>query len=147
MARSARRRQAGILVIALGVGVLGFAFLGGDDPQRVPDAPDQARSISSEASVLGVVVTPDSAPPTAPAASPATFDGPARRSSATSGAPAPTVTSTTTPSASLIAPTAIENTTTTTERPTPTSIDLSTTTTTEPTTTSTEPPTTEPPAP
>lgn len=147
MARSTtRRREAGILAIALGVGVLAFGFLGSEDPKE-PPGPDRARSITSGPSVLGAVITPDDTPPTAGAASPATFDIPARRPSTTGGS-VTTVATTEAPSATLIPPTEVENTTTTTERPPPTSIDLSTTTT-DPSTTSTEGPTTttEPPAP
>lgn len=144
---SRRQRHAGVLLCALGAGLVAFTFVDGDSPSVSPD-PQPARSTTSEASVLGVVITQPEATslPTATPASPVEID-PApttRRAPTTTARPTSTSTSTTTapattsPDPTLIDPTVIENTTTTTDAPPPTTIDLSTTTTAGPTTT--EPP-------
>ncbi|MGV3758984.1 MAG: hypothetical protein ACO1PW_05495 [Actinomycetota bacterium] len=134
--RPGRRRQAGFLAIALGVGLLAFAFLDEDGtPVRStgPTIPP-----SSEPTVLGVTVEP----PTTAGAVPATpvsltvpDDGApttAEPRSTTTGEPA----TTTTEGPVLIPPTVVTNTIPT--RPTTT-----TTTTTEPTTTTESTTTTE----
>jgi hypothetical protein len=137
-----RQRHAGILVCALGVGLVAFTFIDGDAPGVSRD-PRPARSTTSEASVLGVVITQPEAtslPPASPASpveidptttrrAPTTTARPAGTSATTAPPPA-----TTAPDPTLIDPTVIENTTTTTEPPPPTTIDLSTTTTAPPTT-------------
>ncbi len=140
-----RQRHAGALLCALGVGLVAFTFLDGDSPSVSLDR-QPARSTTSEASVLGVVITQPEATslPTASPASPVEIEPtPTRRAPTTTARPASTTTTsapaTTSPDPTLIDPTVIENTTTTTDAPPPTTIDLSTTTTAAPTTTATTP--------
>lgn len=133
--RPGRRRQVGILSIALGVGLLAFAFVDEDGtPVRntSPTVPP-----SSEPTVLGVTVEPE---PTAPGAEPATAvslsspDDDDGEGTPTTAAPGPTTTrppsTTTTEGAVLIPPTVVTN--TVPPRPPTTT---STTTTTQSTTT------------
>jgi hypothetical protein len=140
-----RQRHAGILVCALGVGLVAFTFLDGDSPSVSLDRRPPT-SATSEASVLGVVITqPEttSLPAAAPASPVEIRPTPTSTRRATTTTARPDETSTTAPATSstdptLIDPTVIENTTTTTDAPPPTTIDLGTTTTAAPTTT--EPP-------
>jgi hypothetical protein len=137
LARSARQRRVAILAIALGAGAIAFTYAGGDD--RPDDSPRgiPAPSVTTDASVLGVVVTqPDTLPDAAPA-TPATVDDDDGPSATTTPATSAT---TDRPPASLVPPTVIENTTSTTEGGPPPTIDLSTTTTEDPTTSTTEVP-------
>ena len=137
LARSTRQRRVAILSIALAAGGLAFAYAGGDDSADLSPNSVTEPSVTTGASVLGVVVTQPDALPTATPASPALVED------SEDSSPRPSVATTDTtdrPPASLVPPTVIENTTTTTERtPTPT-IDLSTTTTEPSTTTTTEVP-------
>jgi hypothetical protein len=150
--RPGRRRQIGILSIALGVGLLAFAFLDEDGTPVRSTSPTLPPS--SEATVLGVTVAPE---PTTPGAEPATpvslsppddaddGDGDGGGTPTTAGS-RPTTTrapsaTTTTEGPVLIPPTVVTNTvpprpTTTTEpttstAPSTTTTDTSTTTTTE----------------
>jgi hypothetical protein len=144
--RPGRRRQAGLLAIALGVGLLAFAFLEEDGTPVRSTSPTVPPS--SEPTVLGVTVDPG---PTAPDADPAApvpvaasddeDDDPSGPGSpSTAGGPATTRPSTTTTEgAVLIPPTVVTNTapTTTTSAPSSTSTTETTTTTTEAPTNST----------
>ena len=127
-----RARQAGVVAIALGVGLLAFAFLDGEQ-RGGQDDPQPGLIATTEATVLGVTVEPDDVLPPAGAAAPATFDVDDDRPSPTTrhGADSTTTSrpaTTTTDDTDIGTPLSIDNTTTTTE---------ATTTTEEPTTTST----------
>ena len=134
--RPGRRRQLGIVSMALGVGLLAFAFLDSDGtPIRTtsPTVPP-----SSEATVLGTTVEPEPTVPEAAPAEPVVGDlvTEAPATTAPSSSPRPTSTTrppttTTTEAPVLIPPTVVTNTTTTTE---------ATTTTSETTTTTQAPP-------
>jgi hypothetical protein len=146
LARSARQRRAAILAIAVGAGIIAFTYASGEDSPMAPPANSPQPSVTTGASVLGVVVTQPDVLPTAAPASPVTVDDGGDGGDAGDAGddqPSPTTGGTTAtterPPASLVPPTVIENTTTTTTGSPPPTIDL-TTTTEAPSTTTTEPP-------
>lgn len=138
--RPGRRRQAGFLSIALGVGLLAFAFLDEDGTPVRSTSPTVPPS--SEPTVLGVTVEPGPSPSAADPATPVSLSVPDDGAPATSaprstttGAPA----TTTTAGPVLIPPTVVTNTETTRSTTTTSSTPESTTTSTgEAETTTTE---------
>lgn len=127
-----RRRQAGFVSIALGVGLIAFAFLDSDGtPVRTtsPTVPP-----ASEPTVLGVTVEPEPTTPEADPADPVVGELVTGSSSTAPTRPRPTsttrtpATTTTTEAPVLIPPTVVTNTTTTTEATTTTTGETTTTT-------------------
>jgi len=141
---SDRARQAGFVAIALGIGLLAFAFLDGEE-RGGPDDPRPGLVVTTEATVLGVTVARgDALRPAGPAA-PATFEVDDEPSSPTTRRAAATSTttttsrpgSTTTDDIDIGTPLSIDN-TTTTHAPT-TTTEGTTTSTSETTTPTSEP--------